>query len=63
MKNPPITKEQNRAQLRDGYTTEDFEKDLKAEGISDETLNGANLETIFKNRSDEGIDATIATAA
>lgn len=51
-------------QLRDGYTTEDFEKDLKKEGISDEALNGASLETIFKNNwSDEGIDATIAAAA
>lgn len=51
-------------QLRDGYTTEDFAKDLKAEGINEEILNGANLETIFKNNwSDEGIDATIAAAA
>ena len=60
---PPSNKGGNMTQLRDRYTTEDFEKDLKKEGISDEALNGANLETIFKNRSDEGIDATIAAAA
>lgn len=57
---PPYNKGKNTTQLR---TTEDFAKDLKAEGISDEALNGANLETIFKIRSDEGIDATIAAAA
>ena len=51
-------------QLRDGYTTEDFKKDLKKEGVSEDALKGANLETLFQNNwTDEGIDARIATAA
>lgn len=48
------------AQLRDGYTTEGFEKDLKKAGVSEDALKGANLKTIFQNNwTSEGIDAAI----